>query len=225
MISLNESQIHHIQDLFPCFSHVLYENWKSADILTITPTTSHSVREGHILQHAMFIISGSLRIFKISPSGKEITLYRLQSGQCCVLVIASILGETEYEASVSIEAETEVLLLPVSEFRSWMDTIKPIRQYIYKQFIDRMTNVTKLLENVAFVPIPYRIAEFLIIKSAQVESLQITHERLAVELGTAREVITRVLKDFASKGAIVLRRGNITILDRSILRNILDQYL
>jgi CRP/FNR family transcriptional regulator len=101
-----------------------------------------------------------------------------------------------------------------------MDTIKPIRQYIYKQFIDRMTNVTRLLENVAFQPISYRIAEYLIVKSTQVESLQITHERLAVELGTAREVVTRILKDFASKGAIVLKRGNITILDRSILRNI-----
>jgi CRP/FNR family transcriptional regulator len=225
MISLNERQIHHIQHVFPCFSHVRYENWKSADVLTITPTTPHSVREGHILQHAMFIISGSIRIFKITPTGKEITLYRVQSGQCCVLMMASILGETEYEASVSIETETVVLLLPVLEFRSWMDTIKPIRQYIYKQFIDRMTNVTKLLENVAYGPIPYRIAEFLLIESTQSESLQITHEQLAVELGTAREVITRNLKNLASKGAIALQRGKITVLNRGILRNIMDQHL
>lgn len=225
MTSLNESQIHHIHHLFPCFSHVLYENWKSAEVLTIAPTSPHSVREGHILQHAMFIISGSIRVFKISQTGKEITLYRVQSGQCCVLMMASILGETEYEASVSIEAETVVLLLPVLEFRSWMDTIKPIRQYIYKQFIDRMTNVTNLLENVAFVPIPYRIAEFLFIESAQSEALQITHEQLAVELGTAREVITRNLKDLANKGVIALQRGKITVLNRGILKNILDQHL
>lgn len=225
MISLNERQIHHIQHVFPCFSHVPYENWKSADIHTITPTTPHSIREGHILQHTMFIISGSIRIFKISPTGKEITLYRVQSGQCCVLMMASILGETEYEASVSIETETVVLLLPVLEFRSWMDTIKPIRQYIYKQFIDRMTNVTKLLEDVAYGPIPYRIAEFLLIESTQSESLHITHEQLAVELGTAREVITRNLKNLVSKGAIALQRGKITVLNRGILRNIMDQHL
>lgn len=225
MISLTASQIRSIQHAFPCFSHVLHENWKSAHILTITSSTPHAIREGHILQHAMFIINGSIRVFKISPTGKEITLYRVQSGQCCVLMMASILGETEYEASVSIEAETEVLLLPVTEFRSWMDTTKPIRQYIYKQFIDRMTNVTKLLENVAFEPIPYRIAEFLFIASTQSETLQITHEQLAVELGTAREVITRNLKELASKGALALQRGKITVLNRGILRNILDQHL
>jgi CRP/FNR family transcriptional regulator len=70
------------------------------------PQPPHTPFEGHILQHAMFIISGWIRVFKISPTGREITLYRVQSGQCCVLMMASILGETEYEASVSIEAES-----------------------------------------------------------------------------------------------------------------------
>lgn len=84
---------------------------------------------------------------------------------------------------------------------------------------------TKLLENVAFDPIPYRIAEFLLIESAKSESLQITHEQLAVELGTGRGVITRNLKEFSSRGAIVLRRGTITILDRNILKSIADQHL
>ncbi|CAN7719853.1 Crp/Fnr family transcriptional regulator [Paenibacillus sp. LjRoot153] len=225
MISLNEHQIHNIQHVFPCFSHVHYENWKSAEIRTITTTTPHSVREGQILQHAIFIISGSIRVYKISPMGKEITLYRVHSGQCCVLMMASILGETEYEASVSIETETVVLLIPVLEFRGWMDTIKPIRQYIYKQFIDRMTSVTKLLENVAYGPIPYRIAEFLFIESARSETLQLTHDQLAVELGTAREVITRNLKNFASMGAIALQRGKVTILSRDILKSIMDQHV
>lgn len=223
---MNERQIDQINHLLPCFASVPYDNWNSAEIVSINPATPHSIREGHLLQHAMFIIRGWIRVFKISPTGREITLYRVQSGQCCVLMMASILGETEYEASVSVEAETDVLLLPVSTFRSWMVTYKPIRQFIYKQFIERMTNVTNLLENIAFNSIPYRIAEYLIIESAlpQIKTIQITHEKLAIELGTAREVVSRILKDFASKGAIALSRGNITILDRSILKNILENH-
>lgn len=139
--------------------------------------------------------------------------------------MASILGETEYEASVAIEEETDVLLLPVSVFRDWMNTIKPIRQYIYKQFIDRMTNVTKLLDNIAFQPLPYRIADYLISEFVKGDCLRLTHEQLAIEIGTSREVITRILKSFAEQGAIELSRGKIIILDRGILNRIIKQHL
>jgi CRP/FNR family transcriptional regulator len=225
MTNLSDQQRDHIQQVFPVFSHVPDESWDLAQLVRVTPSTPHSIREGHMLQHAMFIMDGWIRVFKISSSGKEITLYRVGSGQCCVLMMASILGETEYEASVSIEAETEVLLLPVAQFRTWMNTHQPIRQYIFKQFIDRMTNVTHLLENVAFQSIPYRIAEYLLLQSAQTSSVFITHERLAVELGSSREVITRTLKDLATKKAIVLGRGRITITDRSILNLIINPLL
>ncbi|GGH36309.1 Crp/Fnr family transcriptional regulator [Paenibacillus segetis] len=222
---LPEQKIRQIQQLFPSFSHVPDDSWNAAEILSITPSTPHSIREGHMLQHAMFIMGGQIRIFKISPTGREITLYRVSSGQSCVLMMASILGETEYEASVSIEENTEVLLLPVHVFRGWMDTIKPIRQYIYKQFIDRMTNVTQLLENIAFQPIPYRIAEYLILASANTDHILLTHEQLAIEIGTSREVITRVLRDFVNLGAIRLSRGKIKIIDHHILQNTLDRFV
>jgi CRP/FNR family transcriptional regulator len=225
MNHLSHKQMQQIQHLFPSFAHLPAESWDVANILSINPATSHSIREGHILQHAMFIVSGQIRVFKLSQAGREITLYRVHGGQCCVLMMASILGETEYEASVAIEADTEVLLLPVSVFRDWMNTIKPIRQYIYKQFIDRMTNVTKLLENVAFQPLPYRIAKYLLSESVKVDCLQLTHERIAIEIGTSREVITRILKNFVGQGAIALSRGKITILDRGILKAIVEQHL
>lgn len=225
MNHLSRKQIQQIQHMFPSFAHLPAESWEAAQLLSINPATSHSIREGHILQHAMFIVSGQIRVFKLSQTGREITLYRVHSGQCCVLMMASILGETEYEASVAIEEETDVLLLPVSVFRDWMNTIKPIRQYIYKQFIDRMTNVTKLLENIAFQPLPYRIADYLISEFVKGDCLRLTHEQLAIEIGTSREVITRILKSFAEQGAIELSRGKIIILDRGILNRIIKQHL
>lgn len=225
--AINTCQIDHVYQLFPCFSCVPYDQWNSAELAAVTPATPHSIREGHLFQHAMFIVSGWIRVYKISPTGREITLYRVQSGECCVLMMASILGEMKYEASVSIEAETEVLLLPVELFKDWMAAFKPIRQFIYKQIIERMTKVTTLLENVAFNPVPYRIAEYLIFKSTLPlpASLSITHEQLAIELGTSREVISRILKDFANKGAVSLSRGHISILNHGILKTVLENHV
>ncbi|MBD0384014.1 Crp/Fnr family transcriptional regulator [Paenibacillus sedimenti] len=221
---MNEQQIKRIHTVFPCFADVPHTDWQLAETVTVDPFTPHSIREGHILEHAMFILSGWIRVYKLSAAGREITLYRVRSGQSCVLMMASILGETEYEASVSIEAETGVLLLPVPLFRTWLNTYTPVRQFFYKQFIDRMTSVTSLLENIAFQSVPYRVAEYLLAaSSASIPSLRITHEQLAIELGTAREVITRILNEFAGKGAITLNRGKITIMNRGKLIDILDQ--
>ncbi|MEV5028993.1 Crp/Fnr family transcriptional regulator [Paenibacillus sp. LPE1-1-1.1] len=224
---MNTAQIDRAIRLFPCFSCVPHDQWKSAELVTVTPATPHAIREGHIFQHAMFIVGGSIRVYKISPSGREITLYRVQSGECCVLMMASILGETEYEANISIEAETDVLLFPVEQFRDWMADFKMIRQFIYKQIIERMTRVTGLLENVAFNPVPYRIADYLISHSALPlpSTLRITHEQLAVELGTSREVVSRILKDFANKEAIALSRGQISILNPGILKTVLEKHM
>ncbi|MNN53445.1 cAMP receptor protein [compost metagenome] len=157
----------------------------------------------------MFILQGTVRIYKITPQGREITLYRVQNGQTCVLMMASILGETPYEASASIEVDTEVLLIPIPLFRKWMDLYLPLKQHVFQQIIERITSVTQLVENIAFQSIPYRIAEFLLkrMDTDNHMTLHITHEQLAIELGTAREVISRSLKDLARKKIIVTRRG------------------
>ncbi|MDQ8735016.1 Crp/Fnr family transcriptional regulator [Paenibacillus sp. LHD-38] len=226
-LAIKSRHIEQIHQLFPCFSCVPDEQWNAAELVAVTPATPHAIREGHLFQHAMFIVSGWIRVYKISPSGREITLYRVQSGECCVLMMASILGEMEYEASVSIEAETEVLLLPVELFKDWMAAFKPIRQFIYKQIIERMTGVTVLLENVAFNSVPSRIADYLISKSTfpLPSSLRITHEQLAVEIGTSREVVSRILKNFANKGAVSLSRGHITIMNHGILKTFLEMHM
>lgn len=203
--------------MFPCFSELSKQDWEVAKIAKVSPASPHSIREGHELQHAMFILSGSIRIYKISNSGKEVTLYRVRGGECCVLMMASILGETEYEASVHIETETDVLLFPVDNFRKWMYMYKSIRQMIYRQFIVRWTDVANLLEQIAFCSIHERISGFLIERQTTLgpssNIIEITHEQLAIELGTSREVVSRALKEFSDKGAILLQRGKIYIVD------------
>lgn len=219
-------EIQRISSLLPFLSTVSLEDWDRAELRTVDPSTAHPIREGHFLQHAIFILKGTVRIYKISEQGREITLYRIENGQSCVLMMASILGETEYEASVSIETQIELLLISADVFRSWMDRYKPLRQFIYKQFIDRITAVTNLLESVAFKPIQLRLANFLLEATSETSStLNITHDQLAVELGTAREVVSRTLKEFQSKGILALSRGKIRILDRISLNKIINSSL
>lgn len=223
---MQPQEVQRITDLLPFLSTLSQQDWHCTQLISIAPSTPHTIREGHILQHAMFIMKGTVRIYKINEQGREITLYRVQSGQSCVLMMASILGETEYEASAYIEVECEILLIPVDIFRMWMDNNKPLRQFIYKQFIQRINAVTNLLDNIAFKPMSYRLAQFLFNNSSEeTKTLMITHEQLALELGTAREVISRTLKDFQNKGILSLNRGKIRLLDRLALENIINQYL
>ncbi|AZS13243.1 Crp/Fnr family transcriptional regulator [Paenibacillus lutimineralis] len=217
------SDIQRISLILPFLSSIPEKDWSQAEIRTVTSNTPHSIREGHLLQHAMFILKGSVRIYKVSEQGREVTLYRVQDGQSCVLMMASILGEVTYEASASIEVETEVLLVPVQLFKRWIDTYEPPKQFVFKQIIQRITSVMDLLENVAFRSISYRIADFLINQSTAHDAIiKITHEQLAIELGTAREVISRALKDFANKNILVSRRGYLQIVDRGRLLQILS---
>lgn len=212
---IQQSDINYITDLFPCFSALSRQEWELAEMITVMPSSPHAIREGRELQHAVFVLSGSLRIYKISRSGKEVTLYRVGNGECCVLMMASILGEMEYEASVQIETDTRLLLFPVDRFREWMHLYKPLRQMIYGQFVSKWTEVATLLEHIAFDSIPERIYNFLIQRqsSGLADNLiKITHEQLAIELGTSREVVSRTLKKFSDEGAIVLRRGSIQVL-------------
>jgi CRP/FNR family transcriptional regulator len=142
-------------------------------------------------------------------------------------MIASVLGETEYDASVSIEEQSEVLLLPIPTFKDWVEAYRPIKQFVYKQIMGRVTDVAKLLERVAFRSIPYRLADYLLSQAqfAQNNVIRLTHEQLSIEIGTAREVLGRTLKNFADLGAIALGRGQINLLDRDTLREIAERHL
>lgn len=218
---MKPSDLQRISRILPFFSSVPQEEWALTQVMTVTPETPHAVREGHVLQHALFVLDGSVRIYKISGQGREVTLYRVRQGQSCVLMTASILGEIGYEASASIETETEVLLIPVPLFQQWMDRHKPVRQFIFRQIAQHIASVTERLEQIAFNSIQHRIASYLLDQT--VEPIALTHERLAFELGTAREVVSRALNELAKQQILVLRRGEIEIADRRCLAHIADE--
>jgi CRP/FNR family transcriptional regulator len=223
---MDPAQVERMIQSFPYLSQISAEDWQQAQLTFIEPGITHSVQSGHAMEHAVFVISGCIRIYKMSDTGREITLYRVQNGEGCMLMMASILGETEYGASAVVETRSEILLVAADTFKQWTPRYPLISQYVYKQFIKRMFAVTELLDHVAFKPIDYRIADFLLRNSSDhTKVLVVTHEQMAIELGTAREVISRVLKTFEHTGIVRLHRGKITHIDRSSLEQIKQQFV
>jgi CRP/FNR family transcriptional regulator len=138
---------------------------------------------------------------------------------------SSILGESEYEASACVETTGLVLLIPVEIFRDWTDRYRKFRQFIFKSFGKRIVIMSNLLDSINFKSIRGRISELLIEMAKEADNsdtLHITHDSLSVELGTAREVISRSLKGLENEKIIKLSRGKITITNRSALESYIE---
>lgn len=223
---MNSSVLAHIPQivsLFPCLSDISEQDWSQEGIEVIALEPNKTIQEGQALECAFMILEGTIRMYKISGSGREITLYRIYSGECCPLMTSSILGESEYEASACTEERCLALAIPATIFRDWSDRYRSFRHYIFKSVAKRMIIMSNLLDSINFKSIRGRIAEYLIQMTKNgSDTLAITHDVLSIELGTAREVISRTLKTLEKEGLITLTRGKITIVNRTGVKNYIE---
>ncbi len=168
-------------------------------------------REGDACSAIAFVLSGDIRVFKIGQTGREITLYEIGPGETCILNASCILSGKSYPANAVTLTETEVLLIPSPAFQSMMAGSEQMRQFVFAIMSQRMTAVMELVEEVAFGRMDQRIMDYLIEKSGNGQ-LETTHQKIANDLGTSREVVSRLLKDFERKQQIKLSRNSITLL-------------
>lgn len=174
--------------------------------------------EGDDCDTVALVLNGSIRVSKIAKNGREVNLYRVQQGETCILTISSILSHSPYPATATVEQDSEVILLPVSKFQELMGTNPDFQTYIYRILSERLLEVLTFVEEVMFRKIDERVIEFLLNKLGQDgDTLTITHDELAVELGTAREVVSRIMKVLEREGSIALTRGKITLASRKQL--------
>ncbi|WP_238392472.1 Crp/Fnr family transcriptional regulator [Paenibacillus antri] len=214
-----------IISLFPSLADMTEQDWSRDGIKVIYLEPNYTIKEGRFLEYAFLILDGTVRMYKISPGGREITLYRIHSGECCPLMTSCILGETEYEATAHVETAGSALAIPVDIFRDWTDRYRIFRQFILTSLARRIISMSSLLDSINFKSIRGRISEFLIQRVGHCgnsDTLHITHESLSVELGTAREVISRSLKELEKEEIITLSRGKITIRDRKALERYVE---
>jgi CRP/FNR family transcriptional regulator len=216
---LNE-HLSRIHSLFPCMGDITAEDWNQDGINVIQIDPNYIIEEERLLEYVFMILDGVVRMYKISANGREFTLYRIHGGECCPS-ISSLLGESEFEASACVETAGIALIIPRKIFREWIDTYPVFRQFIFKSFAKRIQMLSSLVDSISFKTIRERVSEFLFQLANQTvnsDSLRVTHHSLSVELGTAREVISRVLKELENEHIIKLSRGSITIIDRNALK-------
>ena len=190
--------------------------------------TYHSVEtsrllflEGDPCKGVGFVGKGSIRVSKISETGREITLYHVQPGEGCVLNISCAFSEIGYPATATIENPVEMVIFPAVTFREWM-AISEVRSFVFELFSKRLAQVITLVEEIVFRKMDQRLAEFLVSrfdnKGKPRRVLRMTQEQIAGEMGTAREVVNRLLKEFERLGAIENARGIIKLQNESRLK-------
>lgn len=162
-----------------------------------------------------FLITGLVRVYLISPEGREISLYHIEPGGACVLTASCILGGSGFPAIAEVQQEVLAWAVPAEAFREWVNRSEFWRRYIFQLLGDRLATVLARLEEISFDGVDSRLARVLLSGS---DDWFGTHERLAVDVGTAREVISRILDRWRTVGWIETRRGNIKILNRAALQ-------
>lgn len=177
--------------------------------------------EGDICQHLPLILSGGIRIYKIGENGREITLYRLGKGDSCIMTASCILSQNNFPAIGVTENDVEAIMIPASTIRDWMVQNPIWQNYIFGLLSQRLANVIEVVNEVAFQRVDCRIARHLL-KLAKVnsETIKTTHEEIAQEIGTSREVVSRILKTFEKQELLSLARGSIRLKDLNKLERL-----
>ncbi|MCB1901030.1 Crp/Fnr family transcriptional regulator [Cognatazoarcus halotolerans] len=163
-----------------------------------------------------FVINGTIRVIKAAPNGRELPLYRVSPGETCVISSSCLLGHEDYNARGITETETELMMLPKPVFDELLGEAA-FRGFVFHLFADRIADLMQLIEEVAFHKLDQRLAAQLLGKG---RVLHTTHQQLADELGSVREIVSRLLKGFAAQGLVRLSREQIEILDPAGLRTL-----
>ncbi|MCE5195955.1 MAG: Crp/Fnr family transcriptional regulator [Negativicutes bacterium] len=170
----------------------------------------------------LLIIKGRLRTYMLSEEGKEITLYRLQRGNICILSASCVLSTITFDVEIEAEEDSDVLLISAPFFAQLAEHNIYVECFSYKLATDRFSDVMWAMQQILFMSMDKRLAVFLWDELSKTEGdlLHLTHEQTAKYMGSAREVVTRMLKYFSSEGIVELSRGTIRILDREKLRRL-----
>ena len=172
----------------------------------------------------VLIKSGQLRAYILSEDGREITLYRLLDQDICLFSASCVMRSVQFEIMIAAEKESEVFILPPYIFKKIMDESAPLANYVNELMATRFSEVMWLIEQIMWKSIDKRLANFLLEETTLDNSpvLKLTHEAIANHLGTAREVVTRMLRYFQNEGYVKLTRGTVEITDRKGMENLID---
>ena len=164
----------------------------------------------------LVVLKGQVRVQLISAGGREVTLYRVEPGNTCVMTTSCLLSGNDYPAEAVAESPVEALGISQAAFQDALARFPTFRDHVFERFSERLKNVIVRMEDLVFESIEARLAR-LLLKLDNEGRVEVTHQELSVELGTAREVISRHLKRLEADGVVELGRGRVVVTDRDAL--------
>ncbi|TRD15178.1 Crp/Fnr family transcriptional regulator [Palleronia caenipelagi] len=175
---------------------------------------------GAVPDNLLLLLDGTVRVSQTSQSGREIVLYRVEAGQSCVLTTACLLAHEAYAAEGRAETDIRAAAIPRATFDRLTAESTQFRDFVFAAYARRITDLFRVIDEVAFGKIDMRLAQRLLELAPSRGPLKITHQQLATELGTAREVVSRQLAEFARRDLLSVGRGSVEITDADTLRRI-----
>ena len=219
---ITQEQYHQIVQAMPILKQadqqLAHEFQKAAEFARISAGQDVFI-EGDQVDAIALIISGSVRVYKIGETGREITLYRFGLGESCILTANAILSQNNFPAIATVEKDAEAVMIPAATFRDWVNRFDLWRGFVFDLLSQRLFSVMLIVDEVAFRRMDARVASLLLQRGSNNNVVRITHQQIASELGSSREVISRLLEDFFERGMIRVRRGEVEIVDREALKS------
>ena len=172
---------------------------------------------------AVLVLAGVLRVYIVSDEGREVTLFRIHEGESCVLSASCLLDAIQFDVLIEAAEAVQSLVIPVSVLHPIMENNPYVGYYLYKQVTERFSDVMWMMQQILFMGADRRVAIFLwdeLVRAGR-PVLSMTHDEIARNIGSAREVVSKVMKYMAEEGIVSLRRGRVEILDKGKLQKLL----
>ena len=188
----------------------------------LTYPKGRNIHNGEECSGVIFVCSGSLRLYMMSDEGKEVTLYRLHRGDLCMLSASCVLDAITFDVFVDAEEDSQCCVISGPAFAAASQRNPDIRIFALETAVSRFSDVMWVMQQVLFMSMDKRLAIFLSDESARTgsDTIALTHGQIARYMGSAREVVSRMLKYFAGEGIVEVSRGGVTILDKKRLRDL-----
>jgi CRP/FNR family transcriptional regulator len=187
----------------------------------ITLNTDTTVfHQGDACENYVIVLSGSIKVFSRAENGREVVLYRVQDGQSCTLTTACLFANNRYPAEGIAETEVKALMIPAPLFNRGIQESADFRQLVFNGYAQKLSDIIALVEDISFGRIDIRLARNLMQHLVGDMVIHTTHQALATELGTAREVVSRQLKEFERRNWVRLHRGSIEIINNSAIEKL-----
>ncbi len=188
--------------------------------IVTAPSGTVMFAEGSECRGYVMLLEGTVRVQKSSEDGREITLYRVEAGESCIMTTTCLISDDQYGAEGIAETDVTLAVVPPATFNRLLAQSEKFRNFVFEVYAKRMSMLMMLVEEVVFKKLDKRLAQLLL--DHKNDQFDVTHQDIAMELGSVREVVSRQLKVFERQELIKLGRGSIQIMDRSGLQAAVD---